>query len=505
MDRLCVAAGTGFAADAGAAMAELGGNAVDAAVAATFMTWVCEPGLTSPGSGGFCCIWPPNDEPVTIDGMVEMPGRTADKEAFGRIDVVTFDYGGGTTTAVGPGSVGTPGALAALEMAWKRYGKLPWRDLAAPAIERARQGVPLPGAAHRYFRVSGEAIFSRTPGARRFFEAEDGRRLDAGELIRFPDLADALDLIAREGARAMYRGDLGRRIGRWMRDQGALLGPDDFRGYRALLRPCLRTDVGRWHLVTNPPPAVGGVALTEIASLMEGSPQERWTARDIARFASVMAVAFTDRRELLASGDIESAADTLLETGLTARRSRLTEPGSTSHTSVVDREGWACSITTSTGYASGVIVPGTGIMLNNSLGERELSPHGPHTVPPGQRMRSNMAPSVVRSDGGHVIAFGAAGADRIASSLAQVWLNMANLRMSLADAVTHPRCHLDWREGVPTLAHEPGIDVSLIDLATFPFQERHMFFGGVQAAERHGDGTLDAVGDPRRAGGHAKG
>ena len=112
-----------------------------------------------------------------------------------------------------------------------------------------------------------------------------------------------------------------------------------------------------------------------------------------------------------------------------------------------------------------------------------------------------MAPSVVRSDAGNVIAFGAAGADRIASALAQVWLNVANIAMTLEEAVAHPRCHFEWRDGRPTLSHEPGIDLHDIGVPTYAFDGLHMFFGGVQAAQRDADGRMHAVADPRRAGG----
>ncbi len=500
MTRIAVAAGTPLGADAGGAVAGAGGNAVDAAVAATFMTWVCEPGLTSMGSGGFCCVWPPDEAAVTIDGFTEMPGRSADPARFGSAKRITMPYGGQTDTIIGPGSVGTPGALAAIELVWRRWGRMPWDELIQPAIAVARAGFPLPVVSQRYFIASGEAIYSETPGAQHLYLRADGTRREAGELIPMPDLADALEHVAASGAEALYRGDLGATIAQWITDHGGLLGRDDFQQYRAAALPCLETTTGRWRLATNPPPAVGGVVLIELAALMGDRPRTKWTAPDVALFARVMELAFGDRSRLRADEDPHATAAELLDSAIEQRRRALASP-STSHTSAVDSDGLACSITTSTGYGSGVVVPGTGIMLNNVLGEIALSPNGLHTTEPGRRLRSTMAPSVVRSDTGHVIAFGAAGADRITSAMAQVWLNTANLGMSLQHAVAHPRCHLEWIDGEPVVAHEPGVDVSAVPFTTRAFDEIYMYFGGVQAAERAPSGELVAVADPRRGGG----
>src|SRR4051812_18807646 len=116
-------------------------NAVDIAIAATFVTWVCEPGLTSLGSGGFCTVWNGQDNPVTIDGFVEMPGRSAPRERIGQAKRITIPYGGGVDTIIGPGSIGTPGALGALGAAWRRFGWGAWPGLVPPPIESAAQGV----------------------------------------------------------------------------------------------------------------------------------------------------------------------------------------------------------------------------------------------------------------------------------------------------------------------------------------------------------------------------
>jgi len=502
MSHVAIAAGTPLAAQTAAAIAAKGGNAVDAAIAATFMTWVCEPGMTSLGGGGFCCVWPPDDSPLTIDGFVEMPGRSADKRRFGQGDRVSMPYGGGVDTFIGPGSIATPGALAAIELLWKRWGRLPWPRLIEPAIAAARNGFPLPSQSKLYFTESYDAVFSYTPGARHLAVRDDGQLRDVGDTLQIPELADSLQRIADEGADALYHGELGRAIADWVDEHGGLLGIDDLAEYTAVIRPCLTSEQRGWRMATNPAPAVGGAVLVELVLLLGERPRGRWSAEDVALFARAMELAFTDRNDWLRNGQLERMSDDEFLDAIDGQRRALASP-STSHTSAIDADGLACAVTTSTGYSAGVVVPGTGVLLNNMLGEIELNPAGLHALEPGARMRSNMAPSILRSAAGDIVSFGTGGADRITSALAQVWVNVVSLEMPLEESISHPRCHVEWRDGQPVLAHEPGIDTSAVPFATRGFDDLHMYFGGVQATQRTSQGELIAVADPRRRGGSA--
>jgi gamma-glutamyltranspeptidase/glutathione hydrolase len=173
--------------------------------------------------------------------------------------------------------------------------------------------------------------------------------------------------------------------------------------------------------------------------------------------------------------------------------------GSTTHISVLDGEGWACSVTCSNGSASGEIVPGTGVHLNNMLGEQDLNPHGFHRYPPGRRMPSMMAPTVVLRDGAPALAVGSAGSNRIRSAILQTIIRSIDEGAPAAEAVDAPRVH--WEDGV--VYTEPGIDSSALaaggrELA--PFRERNLFFGGAQAVAREADGSFEGGGDPRRGG-----
>ena len=500
MSHLAIAAGTPFAAQTAVAIADEGGNAVDAAIAATFMTWVCEPGMTSLGGGGFCCVWPPDGPPITIDGFVEMPGRSADKRRFGQADRVSMPYGGGVDTFIGPGSVATPGALAAIELLWKRWGRLPWPRLIEPAITAAREGFPLPSQSKHYFTESYDAVFSYTTGAQHLALRDDGQLRDVGDTLQIPDLAESLQMIADQGAEALYRGELGRAIADWIGAQGGLLGRDDLAEYSAVVRPCLTSSLSGWKMATNPAPAVGGAVLVELVSLLGDRPHTAWSGEDVALFARAMELAFTDRNDWLRNGQLEHLTDDQYVDAIDNQRRILNSP-STSHTSAIDADGLACSVTTSTGYSAGVVVSGTGVLLNNMLGEIELNPAGLHALEPGARMRSNMAPSILRSADGDIVSFGTGGADRITSALAQVWVNIVSLEMPLEASISHPRCHMEWRDGQPVLAHEPGVDTSAVPFAARGFDDLHMYFGGVQAVQRTSQGELIAVADPRRHGG----
>ena len=181
----------------------------------------------------------------------------------------------------------------------------------------------------------------------------------------------------------------------------------------------------------------------------------------------------------------------------------LTSP-STIHTSAVDSDGLACAITASAGYGSGVMISGTGLWLNNSLGEIELHPQGLQGLRPGMRLTSNMAPTIARHKDDTVIAIGSPGASRITTAIVQVLFNFIHLGMSLDEAIAHPRLHVEIVEGIPTISFEAGLPVvPSEEFAIREFPQLSMYFGGVQAALGHSTRGLLAAADPRRAGGIA--
>lgn len=475
---------------------------MDATVAASIIGMVSEPGVVSLGGGGFLTIWPVDDSPVTIDGYAAMPGKGQDQSRFGGgVFDAWMGYGGGMTTTVGHGSVAVPGALAACERAVDMYGSLPWANVVAPAIDLAHRGFPMSMAAYRYLTHCHETVFGWHPPSFEALHKADGALLQPGETVHISDLAETLETIAAEGAGAFYRGILAECIVEDMDAGGGLLTLEDLATYEVEVREPLQLTTGEWSIATNPPPAVGGTTLSALLLLMSGEPRGSWTREALSRLVSAQRAVFEYRRDRLdESEDLSTEAASLLKAIGDLGPEWATRSPSTIHTSVVDAEGLACAATFSAGYGSGVMAPGTGIWLNNSLGEIELNPRGPHARKPGTRLLSNMAPTVARTGSGGVVAIGSPGADRITTAILQTLLNFANLGMSLADAVTHPRLHVEFDHGAPRVAIEPGVDLGPIDVATRSFDHPDMFFGGVAAAARHGDGRLEVGVDPRRSG-----
>jgi gamma-glutamyltranspeptidase/glutathione hydrolase len=507
--RVVVAAPNQRAAQAGARVGAEGGTAVDAALAAMLVTLVTEPGVVSLGGGAFVTIAPPGEPPVTLDGYVEMPGRGLPPSAFrqGTREIVS-EYAGGTTMTVGWGSVGTPGALPAFEEAHRRHGRLPWRVLMEPAIEWSRSGFPLGSAANYFFGYLGRELLVDDPDAFAAVLHPDGTAREVGERVVIPHLADFLERIAAEGSAALFRGEVAQVFTRAMAEHGGIVTQADLDAFAPVVRPSSLVDVGPWTIATNPPPAIGGPVLAAMLLLLDGHPRDKWSDDDLERWVAVQRAVLRHRAaELDVATDRARAGQALLDGVVAGGQKWLGAAPSTAHVSVVDIDGFACSVTASSGYGAGVSIPGTGVWLNNALGEHELNRNGLHSLAPGERLASNMAPSVARRPDGAVLAIGSPGADRITTALAQVIASFAHGGYDLQDAVDRPRVHLSRSpDGVEILHREE--DVALpdsIDLPVRTYPAKAMFMGGVAAALRETDGTLVGAADPRRTGAVALG
>jgi gamma-glutamyltranspeptidase/glutathione hydrolase len=500
--RVAVAASNALAAAAGVRLADAGGNAIDAGLAAALVSMVCEPGICAVAGGAFVTIAPPDGSaPVTVDGNVEMPGRGLPPERLGRgRREVTTDYGGGVTMTIGHGSVATPGAVAALDLAHRRYGRAPWREVVAPACEAARDGFPLGAASAYYLRYAGVSVFGWHPDSRAPLLHDDGRPLEQGETVHVAGLADSLAAIGSEGAQTFYRGDLAARIAADMRANDGVLTAEDLAAYEPLVRPALGVRLGRWQLWTNPPPSIGGTTLAAMLHLLDGRPRgATWTPDDVAHVAAVQEAVLRYRLDVLDVADDRAAVARALLDRVGAGEGVAAVRGSaaTIHVSAVDADGGACAVTASAGYGSGVVTPGTGLWLNNCLGEPELNRR---TMAPGERLPTNMAPTVGRSDDGAVLAIGSPGADRITTALMQVLAAMANGGASLQDAIAHPRLHVRVLPGGDAVVeHEADLVLPPVPWPTREHHAQSMYFGGAGAALRTPDADLVAAGDPRRA------
>ncbi len=465
MPRMALAAPSELATSAAATLVDIGATAADAAVAMALIAMCTEPGVCAPGAGGFVTVDPEAGSPVVVDGYMTVPGLGSVGDTTS--DVVTMEYGGGVTTAVGPGSIAVPGSFAALELVTKRYGKVPWAEILGLVADLVAPGFPLSRACHTYLVDSGTLIFNRDPVVKAALF--DGERLkDIGEPVVVEGLADALRWIGDEGSEVFYRGDLARAITSDLASRGSALTSEDLASYQPIVRDPFQIDVEGWDAVSNPEPAVGGItmlrALEEVAASDDPLSPEVWR--------SALVNTFNARR------DYESEL----------------RASSTITVSAVDRSGTAVAATFSAGYGSGVVPAGTGLMMNNSIGELELIPGGPASLIPGERMLSNMAPSTVRA-GETVYALGSPGADRITSALMITLVRLMLAGDTLSAAVEHPRLHPESLDPV-VVAAEQGLDLTGDNRW---YGQHHMFFGGVNAVGLV-DGELVAHADSRRAG-----
>lgn len=502
MSKVAVATTSQLAADAAREVAEAGGNAVDCALAAALVTINTEPGVCALGGSAFITIWRAGEDPLTVDGNVAVPGKglAAAERKHGAV-AITMDYGGGISTLVGPGSVAVPGTLAAIEDAWKRYGEVPWRTIFEPTIRACRDGFPLSSACRYYLGYSGDIVFGRSEDGYRALHGDDGKLVDAGDAIIVPHLADTLAAIADEGAALFYEGELARAISDHCRAGDGMLTREDLASYRAIERTPLQTHIGNWDLATNPPPAVGGSVLAAMLLACADIDRDAWDAAALRQLINAQRACLDFRqRRLDLADDIGAEAASLVEAARDGSLLTRWASASTVHTSVVDDSGNGCAITASSGYGSGEMPAGTGLWLNNCLGEIELNRRGLDAGPPGARLPSNMAPSVARRDGA-VLAVGSPGADRITTALQQFLINYLQLGMPLASAIAHPRVHVDTSGDVVNLKAEPGLDLPDIDLPVSVFPDLVMYFGGVGAVVYDETAGFDVAADPRREGG----
>jgi gamma-glutamyltranspeptidase/glutathione hydrolase len=482
-----VAAGHPVTASAGADILRAGGNAVDAALAAMLTSFVAEPLLTGLGAGGYMLVVPQEGEPVLLDFFVAAPGHGADLERREQLVAAHVSFGDVVQVFhIGAASCGAYGTPAGICAAAARFGTVPLADLAASAAALARDGVTVNAEQAYVFEILAP-IYSSTPEARALFMPE-GRVPREGDVLRDPDLAVALERLGEEGAAPFYDGDVGAAISQRVCELGGALTSADLAAYEAIPREPVHVSYRGRDVLTNPPPSAGGTLLAYALALLE-----RWEGPpDAVALVHAMERAQAERTPEFLTGLAEPG---FLERFMAARL------GSTTHISVIDGDGWACSVTCTNGEGSGIVVPGTGVHVNNMMGEQDLSPLGFFTHPPGRRLPSMMAPTVVLGrDGAPELALGSAGSNRIRSTLLQVIVNVIDRGMQAAEAVDAPRLHFE--EGV--VYAEPGIDASGLEAEGRTmawFRDRNLFFGGCQAVEREpATGALHGGGDPRRGG-----
>jgi gamma-glutamyltranspeptidase/glutathione hydrolase len=505
-----VAAGHPLTAEAGAAVLREGGNAIDAAVAAVLTSFVTESPLTGLGAGGFMLVHDA-DRTQLLDFFVAAPGHDGIERGTELHPApVYFTEEVPQIFNVGAASCGVPGTPAGLEEALRRFGSMPLAELVRPAVRAARDGVVINRLQAYLFKILEPILLFEAEG--RAVYAPEGRPLREGEVFRFPELADALERYGAEGPAPFYTGELGRRISGWVQGRGGTIGTGDLAAYEVAVREPVRARFRGRDVLTNAPPSPGGVLIAFALELFE-----RLGRSDLETTVAVMAQAQAARgeafaRELSEEGFAErfldpatldaAAAAAAERRGLTAAEQPGDALGSTTHIAAVDREGRCASVTCSNGTGSGILVPGTGVHLNNMLGEEDLNPLGFHRIAPGERLPSMMSPTVILRDGEFEAGLGSAGSNRIRSAIVQTVLRLVDDGLDAQAAVDAPRVHFE--RGV--LHAEPGVGVAALErvaelgVEVERWRERNLFFGGVQAIARRPDGALVGGGDPRRGG-----
>lgn len=495
--RVALATTSMLAANAGQRVAAAGGNACDIGIAAALMSANTEPGVCALAGGGYVTLGDSPASAVTFDGNVAVPGlNSVTAPDAGSSLRVSMAYGGGIETLTGAGSIAVPGTLAALAAAWRHAGSLPWEVLFEPVIEATANGFPLSSACHYYLQYSCAPIFSGNADSRAALLNGEGMLKDIGDLVVVPGLADTLTRIAKLGADDFYRGETARLICDWVSKRGGSLTADDLDTYVAIKRRSVQTRFGDWSIASNPPPAIGGSILAAMLIELERNQENPdTTLGPNALLRSFDAVLQFRDRELDQSYDLSRDSARLLGK---AKTDTLSTSASTVHTSAVDENGLACAITLSAGYGCGEIPPGTGLWMNNCLGEIDLNHFGLSARPIGRRLISNMAPTVAFSEHA-AMAIGSPGASRITTALCQVLNQYVIHKQSLCDAIAAPRAHLEYSNGCPQLSFERGFDMPSQHNAKC-YETMNMYFGGVGATLVHGT-QLEAAADPRRSGG----
>jgi gamma-glutamyltranspeptidase / glutathione hydrolase len=496
-----VAAGHPLTAQAGADALRAGGNAVDAAVAAVLMSFVAESPLTGPGAGGFMIVHSGGESHV-LDFFVAAPGLGLDaSEPTELVPIdVRFSEDAIQRFNVGPASCGAYGTTLGLAETLERFGSARLGDLTGAPARAARDGIEVVPMQAFLFEVL-HPILTLTPEASAIY-APEGRLLAEGDTIRLPELGDLLDRLGAEGPGFLYSGDVAAAVSDWVLERGGMLSRDDLSSYEVIEREPARVTYEGREVITNPPPSSGGILIADALGILERLERPH----DPYVIAEVIASTNRARDEeflqgLATEGFLERfLAKKALDSVAIEVRSRL---GNTTHISVMDAEGACASVTCSNGSCSGVIVPGTGVHLNNMLGEQDLNPLGFHQHLPGARVPSMMAPTVVLREGRPEIAIGSAGSNRIRSAILQTVLGVVDHGLPAQEAVSAPRIHVEERQ----VDAEPGADEPALERlersgwTVRRWSEQNLFFGGVQAVARNPDtGLLTGGGDPRRGG-----
>ena len=447
-----------------------GGNAIDAVVATGFALAVTHPAAGNIGGGGFIVYRPASGEPAAYDFREVGPSRSSPEMWLtdGKYD---FDKHHNSHL-----SVGVPGTVAGLHLAWKEAGSKPWKDLVAPAIKLARDGFEVSHGLAR--SLAGQLDdFKKYPASLAQF-AKNGKPYEQGDILKQPDLARTLTRIAEQGPAGFYEGETAALIEKEMRANNGLITMADLKAYQAKKRAVVKGTYRGYDVIGMPPPSSGGMAVIQMLNVLEGFDLKAngyGSAKNIHLTAEAMRRAFADRARYLGDPDFEKdiPLPMLISKDYAARQRKTINPDEaskssttsftwtsespeTTHVSIVDakRNAVAMTYTLEYGYGSRIVVPGAGFLLNNEMGdfnaapgltdERGLIGTTPNLARPGKRMLSSMAPTIVSKDGQLFMVTGTPGGRTIINTVLTTILNVIDYGMNAQEAVDAGRMHHQW-------------------------------------------------------------
>ena len=474
-----VSSASKLASEVGAATLRQGGNAVDAAVATAFALAVTWPSAGNIGGGGFLVYHGDDGEATTFDFREKAPMAATERMYLGLDGAVVNN-----SNHFGPLAVGVPGTVAGLYLAHSRLGSLPWEDLVQPAVELAREGIPITYSLQTGFERSASR-FRQYPASERKFIKADGSFYELGETWVQPDLAHTLELIRDNGADGFYRGENAERLASFMADIGGLITEEDLAAYAAREREPIRGTYRGYEIVSMPPPSSGGVGIVQMLNILEGfdlADMGHNSSDYLHVLTETMRRAYSDRAEHLGDPDFNEsmpldrlmdkdyAADLRASIDMTRKSesspelfAQAYESEETTHFSVVDEDGNMISMTYTLefGYGSAIVVDGGGYLLNNELGDFNAVPGvtdergqigtAPNLVAPEKRPLSSMSPTIVAQDGKPVFAIGSPGGKTIINTTMQVILNVIDHGFNIAQAIEAGRIHHQWLPDVTSI------------------------------------------------------
>ena len=476
---------------------KFGGNAFDAAIGAVFVSMSSEFVLTGAFGGGVLLGIESNNDPFVYDFFVDSPFKSYKNNEFVNVEV---DFGQ-TKQAfhVGRGSIAVPGNLMGLIEVHKNHGKLLLSDILKPAIDYANNGVTI-SPYQAYILQLIKPIISYDLSTKELFY-KNNTLIQQGDIFKNPAFADFLKKLVKSGPDYFYKG-CGLDVILSFLDNKSNLTKKDFENYKVYKRKPINLDINNHKIFTNPAPSYGGTLIVFLLKLIKESIGNNVNTFDLIKGMNLSSNA---REEVCKDPKEENEITKVLDDEIYNKylelykdkskinfASSLNGFGSTTHISILDLNGNAVSITTTNGEGCGALIPEYGIMMNNMLGEDDLNPFGFHNWGHKRRLPTMMSPTIITKNSKPTYILGSGGSNRIRSANIQVILNLLFKHMSLNDAISYPRIHLEGN----TLFYEPGIDIpsNKIENAIInSFNKKNLFFGGVNAVSYN-----EAVGDERR-------